>query len=258
MIVLLFLIGICNALYRIDGREYDLTNLAKSGTDYYKYSVNDSTVFWNFRSAVNPQKIDSCSNEEQTFVALQVKNASNPTHLKNAEQCWPIAHTLPERVEVIGKHEGLHFYYHHNSGNGAFHIYLRCNKKKLSIVGSKISEDEWSVDFNTKNGCPLPIPLSFGSVALIVLSCLLALYLLVGIFIQAVLHGKRGLKMLPNWEFWSMLPGLVMDAFRFMFSPCFGKRKDYVDIDKNATPTQNVPPSTNPYDTAESAEIHSL
>jgi hypothetical protein len=65
--------------------------------------------------------------------------------------------------------------------------------------------------------------LSAGDGLLIAVSCLLAVYILGGVIIN---HraGATGWDLMPNRSFWSSLPGLIKDGFRFAFIDFFGYR----------------------------------
>ncbi|XP_033762752.1 uncharacterized protein LOC117344197 [Pecten maximus] len=60
-----------------------------------------------------------------------------------------------------------------------------------------------------------------GTIICVVLACLIATYLVVGILYRKAVHGATGFQLLPNSIFWSSLPGLIKDGYLFFISPCW-------------------------------------
>lgn len=73
--------------------------------------------------------------------------------------------------------------------------------------------------------------LSFGSIALIVIACLIVLYLALGIPINIFVRKKKGVEVIPFIYFWTSIPGLVIDGIRFIFSPCCKGGSGYSNIE---------------------------
>ena len=70
--------------------------------------------------------------------------------------------------------------------------------------------------------------LSIGSILLIAVLVVVIVYLLAGVVVQSAVRKAEGRERIPNVSFWSLLPGLVRDGFRFTFS-C-GKTTQYDQI----------------------------
>ena len=70
--------------------------------------------------------------------------------------------------------------------------------------------------------------LSIGSILLIIALVVAIVYLLAGVVIQSTVRKAEGSDRIPNVSFWSLLPGLVRDGFKFTFS-C-GKSSSYQQI----------------------------
>ncbi|KAK0072416.1 hypothetical protein PV325_011392 [Microctonus aethiopoides] len=62
--------------------------------------------------------------------------------------------------------------------------------------------------------------LSTGSVLVILLCVFSSLYFIGGAVALKVFRGAVGLELIPNYDFWSDLPGLVRDGVAFTFSGC--------------------------------------
>uniref|UniRef100_A0A2M4AV13 Putative autophagy-related protein 27 n=2 Tax=Anopheles triannulatus TaxID=58253 RepID=A0A2M4AV13_9DIPT len=67
---------------------------------------------------------------------------------------------------------------------------------------------------------------STGTVLLIMLFVSMLAYFLVGVTVNAVYLGARGMEMIPNLDFWRNLPGLVRDGARFLQNGCRVERRD--------------------------------
>jgi cation-dependent mannose-6-phosphate receptor len=61
-------------------------------------------------------------------------------------------------------------------------------------------------------------------VFLIVFFVVATVYVVGGMIYNRVTAGKTGVEMIPQYEFWASLPGLIGDGFRFAFScGCFAR-----------------------------------
>ena len=70
--------------------------------------------------------------------------------------------------------------------------------------------------------------LSIGSILLIIVLVVVIVYLLTGVVVHSAVRKAEGRDRIPNVRFWSLLPGLVRDVFKFTFS-C-GKSSSYQQI----------------------------
>ncbi|KAK3600824.1 hypothetical protein CHS0354_020506 [Potamilus streckersoni] len=64
--------------------------------------------------------------------------------------------------------------------------------------------------------------LSAGSVLLIVFTCLLVTYLIVGISYQKLVRKSTGKDLCPNYNLWSTIPGCIKDGFIFVVNKLKG------------------------------------
>lgn len=75
----------------------------------------------------------------------------------------------------------------------------------------------YTMTMRTRAGCPTSVPgLSGGTIFLIVLSSLVAAYLVGGVTYNVRFGEKQGLDAVPNAGFWRDLPGLVADGAGFL------------------------------------------
>jgi len=70
--------------------------------------------------------------------------------------------------------------------------------------------------------------MSTGSILLLILFLLVVIYLVGGVLYLYVIRGARGIEMIPNYEFWTELPGLIRDGVLFLLNGC----KPHVQYDK--------------------------
>ena len=77
--------------------------------------------------------------------------------------------------------------------------------------------------WNAPQGCPVSSSsggISFGSVMLIIIVILVALYFIAGCPIMYFVFHKRGIEIIPFVFFWASLPTLVVEGVKFLISPC--------------------------------------
>jgi len=71
--------------------------------------------------------------------------------------------------------------------------------------------------------------LSSGSILLIVFFIVSAVYLIIGAAFMKVKRNALGSEVIPNKNFWTDLPGLVMDGVKLIIYPC-SKRSNYQNV----------------------------
>eukprot|EP00770_Monocercomonoides_exilis_P010470 MONOS_10419.1-p1 / transcript=MONOS_10419.1 / gene=MONOS_10419 / organism=Monocercomonoides_exilis_PA203 / gene_product=unspecified product / transcript_product=unspecified product / location=Mono_scaffold00474:3792-4195(+) / protein_length=96 / sequence_SO=supercontig / SO=protein_coding / is_pseudo=false len=79
-------------------------------------------------------------------------------------------------------------------------------------------------------GCRLPDPLSFGSIGLIAITCLVFSYFSIGIPFMYFILKRRGIEVFPCVFFWVSIPMLVKAGLSVLFSPCISKKRDFAEI----------------------------
>ena len=65
--------------------------------------------------------------------------------------------------------------------------------------------------------------LTGGAIFIIILVVVIVLYLVVFTVINAAVHHKRGVELIPHREFWVASPGYVKDGFLFIIRRSTGK-----------------------------------
>lgn len=98
------------------------------------------------------------------------------------------------------------------------------------VTNEDIDTCSVQMEFPTAAACGVHVKVSKstdgGGILLIVFFVLLIVYFIAG----AVWHhrnGKRGADMIPNLSFWSSLPGLIKDGFKFTKSKATGSQESY-------------------------------
>ncbi|XP_052260008.1 uncharacterized protein LOC127864390 isoform X2 [Dreissena polymorpha] len=72
--------------------------------------------------------------------------------------------------------------------------------------------------------------ISGGVVFLIIFACLLLIYIIGGVSFMKFVRRAEGKELLPNYGFWSNLPGYIKSGTLFVISPCRKKSASYNSI----------------------------
>jgi len=88
-------------------------------------------------------------------------------------------------------------------------------------IHDPVDVKSYTVKYASAAGCGNSA-ISGGSIFLIIFFSAFALYFLVGIAVMAGVKGQRGKEMVPNIEFWVMVPGLIQDGATFTISKIKG------------------------------------
>ncbi|KAK6165703.1 hypothetical protein SNE40_022581 [Patella caerulea] len=72
--------------------------------------------------------------------------------------------------------------------------------------------------------------LTVGSIVLIVFLVLVIVYVIVGVSVNKFARHATGKEVVPNYTFWTALPGLIKDGVLFIFSICRRKGSEYSKI----------------------------
>merc|ERR1711916_304624 len=78
---------------------------------------------------------------------------------------------------------------------------------------------DYVIEGSSKFGCPVG-RLSNGGYFLIFFFITLTLYCAVGIFLNHHKGDRSGMQLIPNYNFWSELPGLCKDGVKFLLNGC--------------------------------------
>ncbi|KAF9817264.1 hypothetical protein SFRURICE_014417 [Spodoptera frugiperda] len=99
-------------------------------------------------------------------------------------------------------------------------VLLECAETENKLQVYSLSEpDKIVLAFYSKDACLKQIEVngrSFGSTLLIIFFSFVVFYLVLGICTKKFLMGATGVEVIPNLAFWSDLPNLVKDGWRFM------------------------------------------
>jgi len=111
-------------------------------------------------------------------------------------------------------------------GDGrAFEIDFQCNPGGGIGIFGFLNEDpkkHYNFAWPTEYACPLNVNVSHGltggSILLIILLVLVVVYLVGGILFNKFKRQATGLELIPNFEFWASIPGLVKDGCQFVIN----------------------------------------
>ncbi|GFO45589.1 cation-dependent mannose-6-phosphate receptor [Plakobranchus ocellatus] len=120
------------------------------------------------------------------------------------------------------------------NGNVVFSLEAEDKSRRSKItcicgIGDKyefLSEDmegDYEFQLTSKACCPPKNGkssggLSTGTILVIVFFCAVVIYLIAGIFVQVGLKSAEGKERIPNFNFWTTIPGLIVDGCRFVFT----------------------------------------
>jgi hypothetical protein len=110
---------------------------------------------------------------------------------------------------------------------------IQCNLSAQALFDNVIIVDDYPAYFlmiSSKVGCSFNNGLSTGAVFLILLMCFVAVYLLVGILWNRFKRHKRGVEVIPNFEFWRVTMGLFADGAKFLWRKVRCKKGNYETI----------------------------
>ncbi|KAL4222547.1 hypothetical protein ACF0H5_018586 [Mactra antiquata] len=99
--------------------------------------------------------------------------------------------------------------------------------KLVSVKEDPPGSGVYLFELQTKYACLSPITpdnnkkhISTGSVLLIIFFVLITVYLVGGILFMKFFAGAQGVELIPNYEFWSSLPGYIKDGCMFTCRGC--------------------------------------
>ncbi|KAK3794691.1 hypothetical protein RRG08_056707 [Elysia crispata] len=99
-----------------------------------------------------------------------------------------------------------------------------CGSSELLVFVKEEPTLIYNLNLNSKHCCPgftrsrSRTVYSPGSILLIVFSSVVWVYFLGGMIVQSYVKRARGRERIPHVHFWSSLPGLIADGFRFTFT----------------------------------------
>ncbi|KAK7863225.1 hypothetical protein R5R35_001439 [Gryllus longicercus] len=135
------------------------------------------------------------------------------------------------RVTSSGLKGPVAFVYSHNNSTTTV-MMNNCADSNSLQVGSGNGANNYELLLNSPSACrqrvyvktePPDQPqghLSTGSVLVIMFIVFSSLYFVGGALVLKLLRGAEGREMIPNYDFWVSLPGLVKEGFLFTLSGC--------------------------------------
>jgi len=106
-------------------------------------------------------------------------------------------------------------------------IYFSCDKSVEQVTyEGPVQEDppgsmHYSIRLKASAACPItpipPAPLSGGWLFIILFGVAIVVYLGVGVFYNHRYREMHGMDLIPQWQYWQQLPGLVKDGCSFSY-----------------------------------------
>jgi len=215
---------VCSKVTATDGSKYDLSWFTQQGThppmkgttggDIYKYEFQVcGTGFSCGTVACSTNNAGSCQSwaDFMTPGSQACAGQSAPQNLLG----------LPDGKGVSLSYVGGDTY----QGNARkTNINLNCAPDETGwgtvfFDDSRQSELIFTVTISSPHACPGgggSEGLSGGSVILIILVVVIPIYLVGGMVFNKVRRNATGVELIPNLEFWKVVPGLVKDGFLFI------------------------------------------
>ncbi|XP_078703453.1 uncharacterized protein LOC144928647 [Branchiostoma floridae x Branchiostoma belcheri] len=206
--------GVVNLRPLVSGAPTYKDYIATQTTDDYLYSWNPCAPF----SEVGSGDPESCTNVAACQVAkdgsisyglgTQDSASFTVTDDPNMGQTLTLVYQMPQGGRVSG-------------------VILECTQgaTTFSAIG-EVTVGAYSFQLSSPCACPGAGPgcagggLSGGSVFLIILVVLVAVYVIAGAIFMKFFKGAQGSEVIPNIAFWKSLPGYVKDGVFFILSPC--------------------------------------
>ncbi|XP_071812293.1 uncharacterized protein [Apostichopus japonicus] len=228
--------GPCKCEYA-DGSVIDLERIAKKDSFAFPYQ-DPTTVGSNFVYAYNPCYPVTDTDNCKDVSACQKSLSSGNTR-------YAIGSASP--TGFYGSDSSISIGYTSNDQHGSYKyltVNLVCDSTastpKLSVRG-ETSLNFYEYTLTSECCCPDsclgPAPtsggLSFGSILCIIFSCLLLVYIVLGVLYMKFMKGASGKEVIPNYSFWTDFPGLVKDGGKYTYSKVggmLGKKSNYEDI----------------------------
>jgi len=194
------------------GLSYDLSRLTNSATDYYiqknTYPLQDWDIWINvchsLVTALCGGDVIACQEWDKTSPQghAGMGTASSQKFEKNA-----LGVVLQYINGPDGRQTEIDFICDAAAGLG----------KPQYVIENP--QHHYTFSWNTQYACPVTRGaggISPGSILLIILVCLIAVYLVAGLIFNKFKIGLNGIELIPNVTFWTSIPGLVKDGVMFI------------------------------------------
>jgi len=141
---------------------------------------------------------------------------------------------------VAFSYDGLNVVATYTSQDGSRNTYVTfvCDPTATTARIDVLGETDYMKYYMTvtaAGACPIPSAssnlLSAGSVILIIFFVLFAVYIITGVVFNKVKRQAAGKELVPNKDFWLMIPGLVKDGCAFVMGLiCRGRKSVYISM----------------------------
>ncbi|XP_044578440.1 uncharacterized protein LOC123261032 [Cotesia glomerata] len=198
----------CTCL-RDDKRGYDLRPLADQGPFHNK---KNNFTFQPCRNVDLTFKNSNDSDCQESSICLLSRSNRSISLGKAEDSIWS---------SPLNNKNGMHLVFHHE--NYMTKIKLECcHGCVTTLVDQNSTDTEYNLTLTSESNCLITMRrgLSTGSILVILLLVFTGIYFASGALALRFLRGAVGLELIPNYEFWSDLPGLVRDGVTFTLSGC--------------------------------------
>lgn len=243
VIIALCLVAVINAQITCkfkgpSGKDYDFSPLKEDKVDYFVNIPQSATTPIPYTIKLNLCRpiIDTMCNDAGSDVA--------------ACQEWPTPDF--KYHAALGSASGITFAEGKTTGEGGYggtvsftgmanqvNINFICEEKAgagTPTFMDKPNQNTFLLQWKSKYACPAGFKeaasggLSAGSVMLIILLVVTIVYFVGGILFQKFKNHAEGADLIPNRQFWTELPLLVRDGFKFVIGKVTGKSSSYQSV----------------------------
>jgi len=207
------------------GDAYSLTPLMNNNTDYFLAVTGTSS--WNVWINVCRQLVSLLCGAN--VAACQQWDPSTPAGKASLGAASSVQWVPLVRTTTAGQ-KGATAKFSAGTGGRSFEIDFQCDEKaglgspEFEVeTPSKFYNFKWASQYACPTNRPAGPSISGGFIfLLIVLFCMIA-YIVGGIIFNKVKRQAHGLELIPNFEFWTSLPGLVKDGVMFIVNSVRGR-----------------------------------
>lgn len=205
------------------GKHYDLSPL-KSDTDYFLAKKSQPNLTWDvWINVCRPVVTQVCS--PPGGAGCQQWSAAGTATMGVADT---IAFTQSGASGGDGGY-GTIVEYTGGSDGRLMEINFKCKydgSAGMPLFAGENPTHKYNFVWETKYACPVASTsggISGGAIFLIFLLCLVFVYLVGGVAFNMIIRKQRGIEAIPNLEFWTLVPHLVIDGCKFVFFKITGR-----------------------------------
>jgi len=220
--VLLYVVGIAAqtpSCQFVDnqGNKYDLSPMTNNNNDYFQ---NFASLKWDVWINVCRSTLTALCGTGNA--ACQQWDPNSPTGKAALGKQNTMALGSIQKPSTKSPY-GVTAQYTGGADGREFEIDFQCNPGSGIGQFSFINENpkkHYNFAWPTQYACPTNVVISSGgltggSIFLIILLVVVVAYIVAGILFNKFKRQASGLELIPNFEFWAAIPGLVKDGFQF-------------------------------------------